>query len=204
MTRSPSGFYLALEGVEGAGKSTVSALVAAHFQEAGRTVVQVREPGGTELGEEIRRLLLHTGDVSPWAEAALFAAARAQLVTEVIAPGLADGALVISDRTFYSSLAYQGHARGLGIEEVRRFNLAVVGGFVPDLVVVLDVEPELGLERQVDADRIGGSGLEFQKMVAEGYARLTAAEPGRVVVVDSGTEPRLVAGSIIDLVEERW
>ncbi len=196
-----SGFYLALEGAEGAGKSSVSERIAAEFRERGLSVTQVREPGGTSLGEDVRRMLLHAGDISPWAEAALFAAGRAQLVEEVVRPALSRGDIVISDRTYYSSLAYQGHARGLGVDEVRSLNEAVLGGTVPDLVAVIDVDPELGLGRQLEPDRIGGSGLDFQKLVAEGYRHLARDEPERVVLVDGNSDLNAIAASVIGLVE---
>ncbi len=196
-----SGFYLALEGAEGAGKSSVSERIAAEFRERGLSVTQVREPGGTSLGEDVRRMLLHAGDISPWAEAALFAAGRAQLVEEVVRPALSRGDIVISDRTYYSSLAYQGHARGLGVDEVRSLNEAVLGGTVPDLVAVIDVDPELGLGRQLEPDRIGGSGLDFQKLVAEGYRDLARDEPERVVLVDGNSDLNAIAASVIGLVE---
>lgn len=192
--------YLALEGVEGAGKSTVASALAELLRSGGEEVVSVREPGGTALGEEIRRLLLHSGDMSPWAEAALFAAQRAQLVSEVVGPALARGAWVVSDRTLYSSLAYQGAARGLGVEEVRRLNLLALEGTVPDLVAVLNVDPAEGLARQQTPDRIGAEGLEFQRRVAEAYRRLAEAEPDRVVLVEDGT-PVEIAHSIRQLAE---
>lgn len=201
---SMRGFYLALEGAEGTGKSTVGQLLADSARAAGETVAMVREPGGTPLGEEIRRLLLHADDMTPWAEAALFAASRAQLVLEVVRPALEAGALVISDRTYYSSLAYQGYARGLGVEAVRSLNEAVLLGFIPDLVAVIEVDPDVALGRQTDPDRIGGAGSEFQRLVAEGYRKLVAEEPERVVSVDGGGSPDSVAAKIASAVEDRW
>ncbi len=193
------GCYVALEGVEGAGKSTVGTALAARLRADGHDVVEVREPGGTPLGEEIRRLLLHADEMTPWAEALLFAAQRAQLVADVVAPALQRGAWVISDRSYYSSLAYQGGARGLGVDEVRRINEVAVGGVVPDLVAVLDVAPHHGLARQQGEDRIGGQGLGFQQRVAEAYRRLAAAEPGRVVMVPVEGGPEDVAEHILEL-----
>ncbi len=198
-----SGCYLALEGVEGAGKSTVAGAVAARLRAEGREVVEVREPGGTPLGEEIRRLLLHADDMAPWAEAMLFAAQRAQLVTEVVGPALARGAWVVSDRSYYSSLAYQGDARGLGVDAVRQVNEWAVGSVVPDLVVVLDVDPDRGLARQGDVDRIGGQGPDFQRRVAAAYHRLAAAEPSRVVLVPVDADPDVLAERIVELAEAR-
>lgn len=195
--------YIALEGVEGAGKSTVAEAVAAELRERGRRVVTVREPGGTPLGEEIRRLLLHSGDVAPWAEAALFCAQRAQLVDQVVAPALAEGIWVVSDRSYYSSLAYQGAARGLGMERVRTLNELALGGVLPDLVVVLDLDPAAGLARQADPDRIGGQGVEFQRKVADAYRRLAREEPHRVVILGADRPPAETARLVVDLAEER-
>jgi dTMP kinase len=198
-----SGFYLALEGGDGAGKTTVADRLRKLLEARGRGVVVVREPGGTLLGEEIRRLLLHSSEMAPWAEAMLFAAQRAQLVDEVVAPALGRGEVVISDRSFYSSLAYQGEGRGLGVEAVRAVNLAAVAGVVPDLVVVLEVEPEAALARQSDPDRIGGEGARLQAAVLAAYHRLAAAEPDRVVVLDGGSGADSVAAEILDLIERR-
>ncbi len=179
--------YVGLEGVEGAGKSTVARALEARLTAAGHEVVLVREPGGTPVGEEIRRLLLHENAMSDWAEAALFAAARAELVRAVVAPALARGAFVLSDRTYYSSLAYQGGGRGLGIDAVRALNEQVLDGSVPDLVVVLDVDPGVGFDRETDRDRIGAEGLDFQRSVAAAYHRIAAEDP-RVVVVEADRE----------------
>lgn len=191
--------YVGFEGVEGAGKSTVVREVAKRLEASGHDVVTVREPGGTAVGEEIRRLLLHSDALSDWTEAALFAAARAELVRRVVAPALQRGAFVLSDRTYYSSLAYQGGARGLGIEEVRALNEQVLGGVVPDLVVVLNVDPAVGFSRETDRDRIGSEGLEFQRSVAAAYASVAATDP-RVRSVDGSQPAERVADDIIRLV----
>ena len=176
--------YVAFEGPEGAGKSTVLQLVAAELVAAGDEVVTVREPGGTDLGEGIRDLLLHGPAMTAWAEALLFAAQRSQLAEEVVRPALARGAWVLSDRSVYSSLAYQGHARQLGVPEVRMVNQAGLGGTWPDTVVLLRTDPAEGLRRQRIHDRIGGEGLEFQRAVAAGYELLAKADPDRFLVVD--------------------
>ena len=120
--------FVSFEGIDGSGKSTQARLLSARLQEAGSEVVLTREPGGTPLGEAVRDLLLHAGDVAPWAEAALFAASRAQHVEELIRPALARGAVVVCDRYVDSSVAYQGGARELGIDAVLDLNLAAVGG----------------------------------------------------------------------------
>jgi len=193
--------YVALEGVEGSGKTTVARAIGDRLVDMGVECVAVREPGGTWLGEEIRRLLLHAGDMTPWAEAALFAAQRAQLAAEVIRPALVSGRWVVSDRSFYSSLAYQGAARGLGVDAVRSINLAALDGVVPDLVAVLDVEPDIGLARQTDADRIGKEGIEFQRLVRDAYHALAAEEPRRVRIVDAAQSPTRIAQAVVSMAE---
>jgi dTMP kinase len=198
-----TGFYLALEGGEGAGKTTVAALLQALLEERGEQVTLVREPGGTELGDAIRLMVLHSIDMSPWAEAMLFAAQRAQLVAEIVAPALERGEIVISDRSLYSSLAYQSGGRGLGVEDVLAANLLAVGGLVPELVVVLGVDPEVGRSRQEVPDRIGREHDQFQKRVAEAYRRLAEADPGRVTIVPAGDNPEAVAKGILELIDQR-
>ncbi len=197
-----SGFYLALEGIEGSGKSTVGRILAQRLGELGIDSITVREPGGTDLGEELRRMVLHSGQMAPWAEAALFAASRAQLAAEVIAPALADGRWVISDRSYYSSLAYQGGGRGLGVESVRRLNETVLDGVLPDLVVVLDVEPEIGFARETERDRIGQDGVAFQRVVAESY-RMLAVHDDRVMLLDAGVTPEALSDAVLAIALER-
>lgn len=192
--------YLAIEGVDGAGKSTVAAAVVEEFRRRGREVVAVREPGGTDIGEEIRSLLLHGDEMAPWTEALLFAAQRAQLAAAVIRPALDRGATVVSDRTYFSSLAYQGGARGLGVDQVRAVNEAGLDGVVPDLVVVLWLDPDDALARQQGIDRIGGEGGDFQSRVAATYRHLAAADPARVVIVDAGRPLDEVVTEIVDRV----
>lgn len=192
--------YLAVEGVEGAGKSTVVAGLVERLGADGREVVAVREPGGTPFGEAIRDVLLHGPPMTAWAEAQLFAAQRSQLAADVIRPALARGAVVVGDRSVYSSLAYQGHGRGLGVDRVRSVNEAGLGGTWPDRVVLLRIDPDHGLARQAVADRIGTEGLDFQRRVAEGFDTLAAAEPGRFIVVDVGDAD---VGRVVDAVLER-
>ena len=178
--------YVALEGIDGAGKTSVSAALALLLEAAGHEVVRVREPGGTAVGEGLRQILLDGPPVTPWAEALMFAAARAQLVTDVIRPALDRGAWVLSDRSVYSSLAYQGAGRGLGMDRVRRINQPGLRGIWPDPVVLLTVSPREGLARQARPDRIGAQGAPFLGAVAEGFSRLATEEPGRFVVIDAG------------------
>jgi dTMP kinase len=186
--------YIALEGGDGSGKTTLSAALASKLRSLGDEVVEVREPGGTPLGESIRELLLDSDRVDRWAEVFLFAAQRSQLARDVVAPALQRGAWVISDRTFYSSIAYQGRARGLGEDRVREINEIGLEGVAPGRVFVIDVDPGKALGRQGRPDRIGGESLEFQEQVAAAYRDLAVAEPGRVVLLDG-------SGSIEELVD---
>lgn len=175
--------YIALEGVDGSGKSTVGRALVAALEARGEEVILVREPGGTEVGETVRSLLLDTESLDVWAEVFLFAAQRAELARDVIAPALDRGVWVVSDRTYYSSIAYQGRARGLGEERIRDINETGLQGVVPDYVFVLDVEPETALQRQDVADRIGREGHGFQAAVRASYLDLAEAED-KVVVLD--------------------
>jgi len=194
-----SGLYIALEGIEGAGKSTVARKVVDVLQASGRTALLVREPGGTDAGERIRNILLGVDStLGAWAEALLFSAARSQLVVEVTGPALHEGTIVVSDRSVYSSLAYQGGGRGLGVEEVRSVNEPGLGGVWPDVVVLLRVDPTTGLDRQDGADRIGAEGADFQASVAATFDTLAAAEPERFIVVDASRPVDDVVEEILD------
>jgi len=197
--------YVAFEGVDGAGKTTVARRVADGLTGWGHDVLWVREPGGTATGEAIREILLGAGGtVSAWAEAMLFAAARAQLAAEVIGPALTAGRTVVSDRSVYSSLAYQGGGRGLGIEEVRRVNAAGLCGVWPQLVVLLRLDPAAGLAREDEADRISIEGLQLQEQVAAAYDLLAAEEPERFVVVDAAAGLDTVVTAVLEEVVARW
>lgn len=194
--------YLAIEGIDGAGKSTVARMVADALEERGHAVTRVREPGGTPAGERIRDILLGSdSSLDDWTEALLFAAARAQLASDVVAPALGRGDLVVSDRSYHSSIAYQGAARGLGVEAVERVNREALRGVIPDMVALLRLDPERGLDREVGADRISSEGLDFQVRVAEAYDRIAAAEPDRFLVVDASAPLQKVVERIVAAVE---
>lgn len=197
--------YVAFEGIEGAGKSTVAQRVGERLEADGRTVVRVREPGGTAVGERIRAILLgHDLAPDPWTEALLFAAARAQLAAEVIGPALAEGAWVLSDRSVYSSLAYQGAGRGLGVDAVRSVNEPGLLGVWPSIVILLEVDPAEGLRRQDGGDRIGDEGVEFQRRVARGFAATAASEPERFVVLDAAGPLGDVVDAAYREIRSRW
>jgi dTMP kinase len=180
--------FLSFEGIDGSGKSTQAALLAAALLAEGETVVQVREPGGTPLGERIRSLLLR-GDLnlSDRAELLLFAAARAQLVEDVIQPARAAGAVVVADRFFDSTTAYQGGGRGVATAAwLSTLHAFVTSGSRPDRTYLVDLDPDLAAQRRQarSADRIEQSGSAFHHRVREAYLQLAAAEPMRVVVLD--------------------
>src|SRR5919199_6602733 len=146
--------FITFEGLDGSGKTTQAELLAAKIRETGREVVTTREPGGTPLGEELRGVLLNY-EASPWAEAALFAAARAELVARLIAPALERGAVVVCDRYIDSSLAYQGIGRGLGVDRVLELNLPAIHGHLPDRTYLLLLDPDESARRVGDdGDRI--------------------------------------------------
>jgi len=190
--------YIALEGGDGSGKSTVAEALGVRIETTGGEVVIVREPGGTPMGEVVRALLLDSDKLDDWAEVFLFAAQRAELARGVVAPALDAGKWVISDRTYYSSIAYQGRGRGLGEDEVRAINERGLGGVVPDHVFVLDVDPETALARQHNADRIGREGVDFQEKVRAAYLDLAEREPEKVVILDGS----LPVGQLVDLIAE--
>ena len=190
--------FVSLEGIDGSGKSTQAQLLAERLRASGREVVLTREPGGTPLGEAIRELLLHAGHTAPWAEAALFAASRAQHVEEVIRPALERGAVVVCDRYVDSSVAYQGGARGLGIDEVLQLNLAAVGGLLPDVTLLLLLDPAVAAARRHgEPDRIEREDATFHARIDRAYRALAERFPERIVAVDASL-PAAAVTEVID------
>jgi dTMP kinase len=193
--------YLALEGGDGSGKTTVVSALASRLTERGDQVVVVREPGGTELGEKVRSIVLDSDHVDRWAEVFLFAAQRAQLARDVVLPALERGAWVISDRSYYSSIAYQGRARGLGEAKVREINEIGLEGVEPDHVFVLVVDPGTALGRQARPDRIGAESVEFQEDVYNAYAELAREEPQRVLLLRGDENVDALVDRIIAVID---
>lgn len=188
---SHPGLFITFEGIDGVGKSTQIDLLTEYLAAEGREVVNTREPGGTDLGNEIRHLLLHRkGEVAPRSEALLYAADRAHHVATLIRPALARGAVVISDRYLDSSVAYQGAARSLELTEVRNISLWAVENLLPALTVLLDLPAEQAhLRRQQtgsEPDRLEREKLEFFEAARQEYLNLAAAEPERFLVVNAG------------------
>lgn len=199
-----TGCFITFEGGDGSGKSTQAARLAEWLREAGREVVSTREPGGTDLGVEIRHLVQHRrGHVAPRAEALLYAADRAHHVATVVRPALERGAVVVQDRYLDSSVAYQGAGRELGAAEVRDLSLWATDGLLPDATFLLDLDPavsraRLGASERV-YDRLEEEGREFASRVRDEYLALAAAEPARFVVLDA----TLPADAIADAIRDR-
>ncbi len=186
--------FVSFEGVDGSGKTTQAELLRRQWEGEGREVVGTREPGGTLLGERVRELLLGGEAISPWAEAALFAAARAELAARVIRPALERGADVVCDRYVDSSLAYQGVGRGLGVDPVLELNLAAVEGLVPDRTFVLLLDPAEALRRRGAAgDRLEEEGRSLVEKADRAYRELAERFPERIVVIDARGSPDRVA-----------
>jgi dTMP kinase len=195
--------FVSIEGVDGCGKSTQARLLAEYLRGLGRDVVATREPGGTELGERVRELVLNGPEMAAWAEAALFAASRAEHATEVIRPALERGADVVCDRFIDSSLAYQGIARGLGLEEVLVLNLTVLEGLLPQRTFVLALDAAVaGSRRKANPDRIERVGDAFQAEVGDAYAALAERFPDRLELIDGGLPPDEIAGIVRGRVED--
>jgi dTMP kinase len=188
--------FVTFEGVDGSGKTTQAELLAESLRRDGQTVVATREPGGTPLGEEVRKLLLEGVEMSAWAEAALFAAARAELAHIVIVPALEAGATVICDRYIDSSLAYQGIARNLGVERVLDLNLLATEGLLPDRTFLILADPATARERSAKADRIEREGSDFHRTVDKAYRALAAMFPERITTIDGDRPPDEIAEEI--------
>jgi dTMP kinase len=195
--------FVTFEGVDGSGKSTQAELLRDALAAEGREVVLTREPGGTEVGERVRELLLNGPEMTPWAEAALFAAARAELVATVIRPALERGADVVSDRYVDSSLAYQGIARGVGVDHVLELNLHVVQGLMPDLTVLLLLDPAEAAARAGETDRLEREGAGFRARVDVAYRELAELFPERIVVLDGARPPDDLAEVIRERLRSR-
>jgi dTMP kinase len=183
-------FFTTIEGPDGSGKSTQARLLADHLASQGYDVLFTREPGGTEIGDQIRRVIMSLDNkrMSPQAEFLLFSASRAQLVRDVIQPKLAAGGVVVCDRFYDSSLAYQGYGHQLDLDQLRSVTQFVTGGLVPDLTLLLDLPSEEGLNRRKEAglwNRLDDYDLAFHERVRAGYLRLAQAEPQRWVVIDA-------------------
>ena len=193
------GWFVTFEGIDRSGKTTQARMLC---EALGRRAVAVREPGGTPFGERVRSILKDpTVEMGPQAEALLFAAARAELVERVVRPALESGLVVVSDRFLDSSLAYQGVARGLGVDEVASINRFATDGLVPDLTILLTVDPATAVARGAEEDRFESEGVAFQLRVQEAYERLAEAEPTRWRRVAADRLPDEVHDEVLAVVE---
>lgn len=205
---TPRGLFISFEGIEGAGKSTQVLHARQVLEQQGHTVCLVREPGGTPVGDQIRRLLLTQGDGprSALSELLLFCASRAELVETVIRPALARGEMVLSDRFVDSTLAYQGYARGLPLETIQSLNRIATSGLLPDLTLLLDLPVEEGLSRATrraalvddgaERDRFEAQALEFHQRVRQGFLACALAEPHRFVQLDARQSPEQLSQQV--------
>jgi dTMP kinase len=193
-----NGLFIALEGGEGAGKSTQAALLVEWLKEQGQQVLLTREPGATDLGKTLRQIVLDpaTGEISHRAEALLYAADKAEHVDSVIKPALQAGAVVITDRYVDSALAYQGSGRDLDTSDVERVNRWATGDLRPNLTILLDLPPKSGLGRFEERDRIEAQSAEFHQRVRTAFLELAAAEPQHYLVVDATSDRQQIAAQI--------
>lgn len=204
------GFFITFEGPEGCGKSTVIKWLIERLKTDGYKVAFTREPGGTEnaISEQIRQVLLNPdNNICPETEALLFAASRAQHVNDFIKPQLAEGKIVICDRFLHSSLAYQGIGRDLGLDQIRLINQLAIKDCYPDLVILLDIDPEIGLKRKqgnnLFLDRLDKENLAFHQKVREGYLTLAQMEPEIFIVIDASKTLELVEKEVYQKVKEK-
>ncbi len=201
------GLFITFEGGDGSGKSTQSTLLVDWLEKAGHTVVTTREPGGTEIGDELREIVLHSrGHIAPRAEALIYAADRAHHIATKVRPAIERGEIVVQDRYLDSSVAYQGVGRGLGAEQVRDISLWATEGLLPDLTVLLDLDVAIGRNR-LDAartryDRLEAEVAEFHGAVRTAYLDFAAAEPERFLVVDATHDVEVIASAIRERVGE--
>ncbi len=201
---SESGSFIVFEGGEGAGKSTQEALLAQWLESQGMTVLRTREPGGTPAGEAIRTILLsnENAGLTDRAEALLFAAARGEHAAQVIRPALAAGTVVVCDRYLDSSVAYQGYGRELGAEYVRGLSMWATRDLVPDLTVLLDVDPAIGLSRVTSPDRLESEPIDYHQRVRRAFVDIAAADPTRYLVIDADQDKDAIAEQIRHRVTE--
>lgn len=203
------GIFITFEGIDGCGKSTQCELLKDYLKDSGVDFIFVREPGGTVIGERIREILLDkkNSQMTPRTELLLFEAARAQITDEVIKPALDEGKIVICDRFFDSSSAYQGKARGMGMDFVGDLNMAATGGLKPDITFFFDISAEEALARRGKrgeaSDRIELAGLKFQEDVRQGYLEIAEKSGGRIVTIDAGQSVEEIFEEIKDKLKGR-
>lgn len=204
------GLFFTIEGPEGSGKTTVAKKVVETLQKEGYKVLYTREPGGVGIAEKIRDIILDVNNTNldPRSEALLYAASRRQHLIEKVIPALEKGYIVICDRFVDSSLAYQGHARGLGIDEVYNINLFAINDCFPDMTILLNIDPEVGLarimkNRQEEVNRLDLEGMTFHKLVHEGYEIIKEKYAERFTLVDGNNTPEVVFDQVYKIIKNK-
>ena len=192
--------FITLEGPEGAGKSTLAVSLKAALEVLGHTVTLSREPGAGVVGKAIRDILLHGEDLDPKCELFLFLADRSHHVANTVRPALARGEIVICDRYVDSTVVYQGHARGMDVEELRRLNAWATGGLMPKVTLLLDLDPEIGLARRSDLNRLDAESLDFHKKVRQGFLYEAARADGRLISIDATRPPEEILALSVQIV----
>ncbi len=201
--------FITFEGPDGSGKSTQLRMLAAALREEGVDVVTTREPGGTEIGDQIRAVIMNMKNkaMDPRTELLLFNASRAQLVEELIRPSLAAGKVILCDRYADSTMAYQGYGHGLDKDELRRLLNFATGGLKPDLTLLFDISAEAGLKRRLsnhdEWNRMDDYALQFHERVRGGFRELAAADPERWVVIDADRDPGVIHAEVLDIVKRK-
>ena len=201
--------FITFEGPDGSGKTTQLKLLASALREQGVDVVTTREPGGTEIGDQIRAVIMNMKNkaMDPRTELLLFNASRAQLVEELIRPSLAAGKVILCDRYADSTMAYQGYGHGLDKDELRRLLNFATGGLKPDLTLLFDISAEAGLKRRLsnhdEWNRMDDYALQFHERVRGGFLELAAADPERWVVIDADRDPGVIHAEVLDIVKRK-
>ena len=204
------GLFITIEGPEGSGKTTVAKRVVEQLENEGYKVLYTREPGGVGIAEKIRDIILDVNNTNldPRSEALLYAASRRQHLIEKVVPALNQGYIVICDRFVDSSLAYQGHARGLGIDEIYNINLFAIDTMFPDMTILLNIDPEVGLarimaNRQDEVNRLDLEGMNFHKLVHEGYEIIKEKYAERFTLVDGNDTPEVVFNNVYKVIKDK-
>ena len=201
--------FITFEGPDGSGKSTQLKMLAAALREQGIDIVTTREPGGTEIGDQIRAVIMNMKNkaMDPRTELLLFNASRAQLVEELIRPSLSAGKVILCDRYADSTMAYQGYGHGLDKDELRRLLNFATGGLKPDLTLLFDISAEAGLKRRLsnhdEWNRMDDYALQFHERVRGGFLELAAADPERWVVIDADRDPGVIHAEVLDIVKRK-
>jgi dTMP kinase len=195
--------FVTFEGPEGSGKSTALRAVSEWLKDAGHEVLETREPGAGEVGKKIRDILLHGEELLGTTETFLFLADRSHHIKSIVRPALSEGKVVLCDRHADSTVVYQGHARGMDVGLLRELNRIATDGLKPDLTLLIDLPPEIGLGRITNKDRLDAEPLEFHEKVRHGFLTEAQLEPGRWVVVDGSHDPASTAAACFESIIER-